>query len=182
MIIGVTGTLGAGKGSVVKYLVEKRGYSYLSVTGFMKSVAQTRGINIDRMTYHNIANEYRAQGATALQKAVIEDGEQRGVTENFVIEAQHTPEEVRFIQGIGGKVFAVDAEIAIRYGRIIKRGGDKDSTTFEEFKEHEELELSPKDGSSNNLIEALKSADFSIENNGTLEELHQQIELVLERL
>ena len=179
MIFGVTGTLGAGKGSVVKYLVEKKGYAYLSVTGFMRAVAESRDIEPVRMTYHDIANEYRALGPTKLQEAVIEDGVKKGIIDNFVIEAQHTPEEVRFIQSLGGVVFAVDADIPTRYERILRRGSDKDQTTFEAFREHEELELTPKENSSNNLVGALMAADVTIHNNGTLEELYQRVEEVL---
>lgn len=179
MIIGVTGTLGAGKGSVVKYLIEQKGFHYLSVTGFMKELAESRGIAPDRMTYHDIANEHRAQGHTRLQEAVMEHGHKKGITDNYVIEAQHTPEEVHFIQSKGGIVIGVDADIRIRYDRIAKRGHDKDNTTFEAFKAHEELEMHPKDGSTNNLRGAIAAADFHIRNDGTLEDLHARIDVIL---
>ncbi len=182
MIIGVTGTLGAGKGSVVDYLTKEKGFAHLGVTDFMRSIANERGITPVRMTFHEIANEHRVLGPTKLQEAVVEWGKGKGVTDNFVIEAQHTPDEVRFVQEQGGIVLAVDADMRTRYDRITSRGHDKDNTTFEEFKAHEELEMRPTDSSSNHLAEALAVADFHIENNGTLEELHAQIEEVLKGL
>lgn len=182
MIVGVTGTLGAGKGSVVDFLVTNKGLAHISVTDFMRSVAKERGILPDRMTFHDIANEYRSQGPTALQEAVLEWGRAQGITENFVIEAQYTPQEVRFIQEKGGIVLAVDADIRTRYERITGRGHDKDNTTFEAFKAHEELEMRPTESSNNHIAEALTAADYRIENNGTLEELHVQIEEVLKNL
>lgn len=181
MIIGVTGTLGAGKGSVVDYLVDQKGFAHLSVTDFMRSVAQERGITPTRMVFHDIANEYRARGPIALQEAVRDWGKEQGITDNFVIEAQHTPDEVRFVQGLGGVVIAVDADIRTRYERIVNRGHDKDNTTFEEFKAHEELEMSPTASSTNNLGESLKIADVLIENNGSVEELHAAVDALLKR-
>ena len=35
LIIGITGTLGAGKGTVVEYLVEKKGFDHYSVRAFL---------------------------------------------------------------------------------------------------------------------------------------------------
>lgn len=181
MIIGVTGSLGSGKGTVVEYLINERGYSYFSVTGFMKSIALSRGISPDRMTYHNIANEYRALGPTKLIEAVLDDA-QKEDTGNFVIEALHTIPEVEFVQSRGGVVIGVDADLRTRYNRITKRGSDKDKTTFQAFKEHEELEMNPQESSSNNLHGAIKAADYLIQNNGTLDELHVQIDAVLEKI
>jgi dephospho-CoA kinase len=182
MIIGVTGTLGSGKGTVVRYLTEQKGFQYLSVTGFMKNVAESRGLPLERMTYHDIANEYRAQGPTKLQEAVLAEGAKRGITGNFVIEAQHTPEEVKFIQSIGGVEFAVDADLKVRYERIRARGGDKDNTTFEAFKAHQEFEMRPQESSSNNLAGAIALANFHLTNSGSLAELHTQIDAVLKQL
>ena len=34
-IIGITGTLGAGKGTIVDYLVQKKGYVHYSVRSFI---------------------------------------------------------------------------------------------------------------------------------------------------
>jgi len=181
MIIGVTGTLGAGKGSVVDYLTKEKGFAHLGVTDFMRSVAKERDIAPVRMTFHDIANEYRMLGPTKLQEAVIAWGKGKGIMDNFVIEAQHTPEEVRFVQEQGGIVIAVDADMRTRYDRITGRGHDKDNTTFEEFKAHEELEMRPTDSSSNHLVEALAAADYHIDNNGTLEELRAKIEDALAR-
>jgi len=179
MIIGITGTLGSGKGSVVDYLVKKKGFQYLSVTGFMKSVAESRGITPDRMTYRNIANEFRAKSPTGLAEAVMEEGRKRGITDNFVIEAQHAPAEVRFIQSKGGIEIAVDADLNIRFERISKRGSEKDQTTFEAFAKHEQEEMKSDDPNKNNLAAAIAAADYRIENNGTREELHARIDEVL---
>jgi dephospho-CoA kinase len=180
MIIGVTGTLGSGKGTVVDYLVGQKGYKHLSVTAFMKSVALSRGVSPDRMTYHNIANEYRELGPTKLVEATLDSA--AGMADNFVVEALHTVPEVQFVQSRGGIVIGVDADLRTRYGRVTKRGSDKDKTTFEAFKKHEELEMNPKESSSNNLAGAIKASDYKVTNSRTLEGLHAQIDAVLAQL
>lgn len=37
-IIGITGTLGAGKGTIVEYLKDKKGFAHFSVREFLKEI------------------------------------------------------------------------------------------------------------------------------------------------
>lgn len=183
MIIGITGTLGAGKGTVVEYLKTK-GFKHFAVSDtFLASEAKKRGLTPDRMTRHNIANEYRAKGPTKLMEAVyamakpaIEAGE------DVIIEPQHTVGEVQFIQSIGGIEFSVDADLHTRYERITKRGSEKDNVSFDEFKRVEDLEMVSTDPNKNNLKAATAAADKHFTNNGTQDELFAQVEAALNTL
>ena len=48
LIIGITGTLGAGKGTVVEYLVEKQGFDHYSVRSFLLKEINRRGMPENR--------------------------------------------------------------------------------------------------------------------------------------
>lgn len=181
MIIGVTGTLGAGKGTVTDYLVRKKGFRHIAVSDtFLTGEAIKRRLTPDRVTRRNIANEYRAKGPTALMEAVYEIARPFVETgENVVMEPQHTAAEVQFIQSIGGIEFAVDAGLEVRYKRIQQRGSEKDKVSFEQFKEEQEFEMSQANPNMNNLGAAIKKADVVFQNNGTQEELFAQVEAAL---
>jgi len=183
MLIGLTGTLGAGKGTVVKYL-ESKGFVHIAVSDtFLAGEARKRGVQPDRKARHDIANEYRSKGPTKLMEAVYELVEEDlGTGNSVVLEPQHTPEEVAFIKAKGGFVFAVDADINTRYKRISARGGTKDDVTLEEFKSIEDLEMRPSEKANNNLAGALDASDHLIMNDGTLEELHANIESILKKI
>ena len=43
-IIGITGTIGAGKGTIVDYLVKEKGYVHYSVRAFIAEEIQRRGL------------------------------------------------------------------------------------------------------------------------------------------
>jgi dephospho-CoA kinase len=178
MIIGIAGTLGAGKGTVVEYLAEKKGFKHYAVSDtFLKNEALKRGLEPDRKARQSIANEYRSKGPTKLQEAVYKmakDDIKSG--EKVIIEPQHTVGEVDYIKSIGGKVISIDADLHVRYERIHKRGGPKDQVTFEEFSEIQKQEMNSEDPNRNNLGAAIATADYHLTNNGTLEELHAQID------
>ena len=44
IIIGITGTLGAGKGTIVDYLVKERGFVHYSVRAFITEEIEKREI------------------------------------------------------------------------------------------------------------------------------------------
>jgi dephospho-CoA kinase len=184
VLIGITGTLGAGKGTVVEYLKDKYGFVDFAVSDtFLAGELKKRGLPPDRVNRRNLANEFRAHGPTKLMESVfalaqsaIEAGE------NVIIEPQHTVAEVEFIQSVGGVEFAVDADLEVRYERISKRGGEKDNVTFEQFKTEQEFEMKQTDPNKNNLSASIAHADYVFTNNGTLDELHHQVDAVMEKL
>lgn len=183
MIFGVTGTLGAGKGTVTEYLVKEKGFAHVAVSDtFLAGEAIKRGLEPNRQARHDIGNEYRAMGPTKLMEACYElalpfiaDGR------DVVIEPQHSIDEVTFIQSKGGIVIGVDADIHLRYERIHARGSAKDNVSFEEFKAMEELEMSPTSTSNNNLFGAKAQADIILMNDGSLEEFHQKVDEALQK-
>jgi dephospho-CoA kinase len=176
-LIGLTGTLGAGKGTVTEYLTKEKGFTYVSVSQFLADEAVRWGREPDRMARHDVANHFRAQGPMALMEACF--AAVPSDAERVVLEPQHTVGEVGFIHGKGGKVIGVDADLHLRYERIKKRGSEKDNVTFEEFKMHQELESKSDDPNEQNLAAAIEAAYVVIQNNGTLDELHTEIDRVL---
>lgn len=184
MIIGITGTLGAGKGTVVEYLKQKYNFKHFAVSDtFLAEEAKKRGLPPDRVNRRNIANEFRSFGPTKLMEAVYEMAKSTiEMGENVIIEPQHTVSEVKFMQSIGGIVFAVDADFDLRYERISKRGSEKDTVTFEQFKEAQVFEMKQTDPNKNNLSASMLSADFVFQNNGALEELHAKVDEVMLKL
>ncbi len=182
ILIGLTGTLGAGKGTVVDYLVREKGFTHYSVSEFLADEAERRGYGRDRMARHNTANEFRAKGATTLMEAVVARAVQEGRGgERVIIDPQHTLAEVEFIKSRGGIEIAVDAKLTLRYDRIKKRGSEKDNVTYEEFIAVQEKEMSSSNPNENNLGAAIQAAQYHLTNDGTKEELYAQIEEVLNK-
>lgn len=184
MILGTTGTHGAGKSTVVAYLVEKKGFKLYSVSDkFLTDEAVRRGLTPDRVTRGAIANEFRAISPTALMEAVLvkaKDDIAEGL--DIIVDPQYTKEEVEYIKEQGGIEIAVDADLPIRFERIQKRGSAKDNITYEEFKERQIRELVSPDPTKQNLAGAIEHADYHILNNGSVEELYAEVDALLEKI
>ncbi|MBQ7073714.1 hypothetical protein IJM86_01330 [bacterium] len=84
------------------------------------------------------------------------------------------------MQNLKGKenflLLSVDAEQKTRYERILKRGSETDSVTFEEFQIQEEKEMNNTDPAKQNVAECMKLADLQIRNDGTFEDLYQKLD------
>lgn len=181
MIIGIAGTLGSGKGTVVQYL-KQRGFAHYSGSGMLREILESRGEAVDRDAYSRAAQELRTKDPEGLAK-LLYARLQSDNPENAIIEALHTIGEVNFVRSIGGKILGIDADTRIRYERITKRGSEKDSISYEKFLEQSKREdESTSDPSAHNISGALRNADVVITNNGTLEELHAQIDEVLKKI
>lgn len=172
MLIGIVGTLGSGKGTVVEYLKQK-GYTHYSASAYLRQVLEARGIEVNRDAYSKLAGELRfldpAGLVRALYEQVIADGKK-----NIIIEALHDDGEANFIKEMGGVLLGVDADMMTRYDRIIIRGTEKDAVTFEEFTR--QIEREETGSAFHNIRSVLSTVDYTIENNGSLAELHTKVD------
>lgn len=182
IIIGITGTLGAGKGTLVDYLVREKGFVHFSVRGFLAEVITEKGQPVNRDTLTHTANELRQQHGPAyiieqLYKKAAEHGQ------NAIIESIRTPGEIEALRNQKGFVLlAVDAGIHIRYERIVKRNSETDRIDFDTFQSNEQREMHSDDLHKQNLAACIRQADFVLNNNGSLQQLEDQAEVIMEKI
>lgn len=176
MIIGITGTDGAGKGTVVAYLVQKKGFTHYSARALIIEEIQKRNVPDNRENMRLVANDLRrAHGndfvvAFSLQKA-REEGKN-----DIVIESIRTVGEATTLKENGGILLCVDADRRIRYERIAQRGSSSDHVTFEEFVLLEEKEMSDADPDGPQKAAVMRMADHTIRNDVSETDLFARIE------
>jgi len=178
MIIGITGTLGAGKGTVVDYLL-KRDFKHYSVRAFLTEEIKKRGLEVSRDNLVSVANDLRAKFGPS---CIVEELHKRAMMAggNAVIESIRCPGEVEALRKKDKFVlFAVDADIEARYTRIIGRGSFTDKISFEEFIAAEQREMESNDPYKQNLRKCIGMADHKFKNDWTVEELHGKVGAVL---
>ncbi len=178
MILGVTGTNGGGKGTVVDYLKTK-GFIHYSVSGEIAKEAERRGLHPDRPTLGMIGNELRALHGAGYFVALFKDRAAASGVRDLVIESIRSLGEAEALRSAGGALLAVDADRHVRYGRIIGRGSHKDKVDFEIWRMQEEKEWHNQAAHDMDVPGVMSRADFTIDNDGTLVELHAKLDEVL---
>jgi len=175
-IIGITGTLGAGKGTIVDYLTTHHGFKHFSVRGYLSTIIKAQGKEVNRDSLTHTANELRAQNSPSfIAEELFKEALQTGT--NCIIESIRTVGEVNALKAKGNfNLFSVDTDRRIRYERILKRASETDMISFETFSDNEEREMTSTDPNKQNLSACMKLADYHFTNNGTFEELYRQVD------
>ncbi|HRH55832.1 MAG TPA: AAA family ATPase [Candidatus Paceibacterota bacterium] len=178
MIIGITGSFGAGKGAVVDYLVREKGFADFSARNFIAKEIKHRGLPVNRDTLTNTANDIREKhGATYIIESLYNEAKERGG--DAVVESLRAVAEVRLIKKLGGLVLGIDAPPQVRYERARARGSETDNVPYEEWLQQEVRESNPNEPTKQNIFGALSESDVIIENSGSLEELYEKVDHML---
>ncbi len=174
MIIGVTGTLGAGKGTIVEFLKQK-GFKHYSVRDFLVAEMNRLGVENNRDNMVKVANHLREKNSPSyIAEKLYEQAEKDGG--NCVIESLRAIGEVDALRKKGEFfLFAIDADIKSRYSRIILRQSTTDNISFDEFVENEKREMNSNDPNKQNLSKCIAMADFIFQNNSSIQELFRKV-------
>ena len=180
MILGLSGLNGSGKGEVVSYL-EARSFYPLSLSDVLRDELAARGVEETRERMIETGRELRtAEGpgalAERLSRKLVPD-------RNYVIDSVRHPAEVEVLRSRTSRfqLIWVDAEEATRLERIRVRGRHGDPDTLEELRRLEGRELGDPDPAAQQLLAVRDLADFTVQNDGSVAELQETVQRVLER-
>jgi len=182
IVIGITGTIGAGKGTIVENLIKERGFQHYSVRAFLIEEIKNRKMPINRDSMVIVANDLRAKNSPSFVTDQLYF-KAKETSENCVIESIRTPGEITSLRGKENFcLIAVDAKTENRYERIKLRKSETDMISFETFKENETREMTSKDPNKQNLKICIEMADFVLSNDGSIKELYEDLEKVLKEI
>ena len=177
--IGLTGPIAGGKGEVVKILIDK-GFKHTSLSDRIRESLAGQGTEVTRTSMQNEGDRLRLEfGNSVLAARTLEllEGEERGV----VIDSIRHPDEVLALKERKVVMIGVTADQRTRFDRVRSRDRGGDPLTFDEFKSADDREIEGDDHRIN-LGGCLELADCVIENEGTIDELAEKVNGVLENL
>ena len=174
MIIGITGTQGAGKGTVVEELT-KKGFTHYSARECIASKVKEQNLELTRDNFRITADSLRKQfGAQYVIEQLYLQAKSNGT--DAIIESVRTVGEVEFLRKQPDFfLISIDADITLRYNRAIARKSELDHVSFEEFRRQEETEFSNTESHMMNIKKCMQLADIQLTNNGTIRDLQVQL-------
>jgi len=177
MIIGLTGSLCAGKGEVANYL-KNLGFFSCSLSDVLREEADKHQIPKTRESLIQLGNELRknhGNGVLALMIKRILPGEI-----NIVIDSIRNPEEVRELKQLPGFILVgVDSLEETRFARMLARNRSGDPKTIEDFRKINE-DLGVEYGQQ--VQNCMKMANCILVNNVLIDQLYRKIDRMLKDL
>ncbi len=176
-VIGLTGSIGAGKDVVSKYLVSKYGYIQITIGDVVREAMKKKGLEITRENSDAFSQEMRDKfGADYWIKQCVKKAKNYPKS---VIDGVRLPSDNDAIKSEFGKdyiLLKVDAEPMIRFQRLQSRGRSdlpKDLAHFESQERSQNQMFK--------LDETFKAASAVIDNSTTLDNLYKNIDETLKR-
>ncbi len=179
-VIAFVGLPLSGKSTAAK-VAEEMGIPVVCMGDIVREEAKRRGLPQTDENLGKIAEELRRkEGMDAIAKRCIPIIREKGMETGVVVVdgIRGIAEVERFKREFGEDfiLINIEAPLEIRFQRALKRKRSDDITTIEDLKKRDERELSW------NMGEAMKIANFTIENVGGLEEFREKVRDILTQL
>ncbi len=176
MIIGLTGSLAAGKGVVSDFLKEK-GFVYLSLSDEVRALAKENKIEITRKNLQDFANKKREEDNSGFFAKIVTDKIKNQQYEKAIVDGIRNPAEINELKKLKNFfLISVDAPQQLRFQRIIERNRESDPSIWDEFlrtdaRDKGEGELETGQG----VGKCMAQANFILINQGTIDEAKKKI-------
>lgn len=181
-VIGLTGTLCSGKGSVKEIISRKVDCYAVSLSSVIKAEMEEKKGELSRKVLQDRGNELRKKYGLDILARLATDYMQKD-KEILIVDGIRNPGEVEYLRKKFGKNFfliAVDAPREIRFERMIKRNRKDDPKTWEEFLETDERDLGKGEPEYGQQVKkCMEKADFLIINDKDLKDLEEKVDEII---
>ncbi len=179
MVLGIAGEIASGKGTLAKYIKEKKGGNIHRFSTALRDVAHRMHLEESRENLQKISTIFRENFNDNLLSEVIYHDAQADEHPIMVIDGVRRMADIEKLRSLPDfHLIYIDTEIKIRYERIIKRKENSDDATktFADFKLDHQREAERQ------IKDLKKYADFVINNNGSFLELYHQVDKIIDEL
>ena len=182
VMIGITGTLCSGKGTLTEYFKEM-GFETISLSDILRDEARLNNIELTRENLQKLGNLIREKhGAGALAILALEKMKDK---ENFIVESIRNPGEVEVLKKERKfYLITVDAPREIRIERLLRRYNEgsrkEDPITEEEIIEKMDIDEGKGQNEAGQQVrKVMEMADYHIFNDKSLENLKHEVNKIL---
>ena len=175
-VIGIIGSIRSGKDEAGEYIASKLGVPIYQISSPLKQICAETGVEPTRENLVALGTRLaKERGDGYLAEYILEH-----MPDFAVITGMRQLGQIAVLKSSSKlTLVAIDATPETRFerGQIDKKNGE--ATTLEEFIARELAENSPPNAQ--RLFECMKLADYHVENEGSIEELHNKLDEILEQ-
>ncbi|MCK5212069.1 AAA family ATPase [Candidatus Parcubacteria bacterium] len=179
IIIGLVGEISSGKGAINKYLEKNYHAKTFRFSTILRDVLDRIYFSNSRQNIQLLSTILRQNfGENVLSKVMAKDVE--NAKKNIIsIDGIRRQADIECLKKIKGFILIqVQAGPKTRYERLIARNENKGDTN----KSYEEFLADSKKEADADIPKVMKTADYAIDNNGTLKNLHDQIDKLIKNI
>ena len=176
IILGLVGEISCGKSTATQYLKSKYNAVTFKFSDSLRDVSNRMHIEQNRANLQLLSTILRQNFGEDLLSKVIAEDVRNADAKIIITEGIRRPSDIEYLKNVPGfKLIAVKADERIRYERLTERSENADdrNKTWEQFQKDglQEAELQIK--------AVMDQADFVLDNNGSTEDLHAQIDTLM---
>lgn len=179
IIIGLVGQVACGKEVIKRYLVSKFDAEECRFSTPLRDILNRMGIDISRENLQKVSTILRHGFGEDLLAKTISIDSSKLEAELVVIDGVRRLSDIKYLKELPNfYLVKVEADSKLRYERTVSRkenAGD-DKKTYEQFLLDEQAEADRE------IPVVMETAKYSLDNNGTLEELYLQIDTLVGNL
>lgn len=179
IILGITGPMASGKGTVADYLKEKHGAVIYKFSTPLRNVLDRLYLEQSRQNMQDISTVLRKQFGEDLLAKIISHDVEKDDSKLIVVDGIRRLTDIKYLNELPEfHLISITADQKLRWERITQRGENPDDAnkTFEEFQQNEQAEAERQ------IAEVVATAKLELDNNNGYENLYQQIENILKKI
>ena len=179
IILGLVGPLSSGKGTTSQYLKEKYNAQVYRFSTILRDILDRLHLEQSRANMQDASRVLRETFGSDLLANVIAQDVSSDSAKIIVVDGVRREPDIKYLKELPDfHLVCINADQKIRHKRMTQRGENPDDNqkTFEQFQQDEQAEAEQQ------IKQVAKLAEFTIDNNGTIDQLHQQTEKILDEV
>jgi dephospho-CoA kinase len=166
MIIGLSGKIASGKSTTAKYLGEKYNFRILKTNAFLKTVLKTKAVKVDRANLQLLGEQLiSVMGAPGFVATILE----------YLPEDNYIIDSIRYVEAVG----YLRKKYKNEYLHLHMVAENKNRRLRMKPDDRKNFDIIEKAGTERGNEQLRQVADKTIINNGTLNDLYIQIDVIM---
>lgn len=174
-LIGLSGEMGSGKGTIAHYLVDRYGFAPFRMSDMLRDIVDRLHVEQSRENISKTSKMIRDTFGEDIMSRVVAQDAQKATT-HVVIDGIRRMEDIEHLQHLENFILVyIEVDERVRYERLVLRNENKGDAekTFEEFQKEQQMEADSR------ITELRDRADIVINNDGDITKLYSRVDSLI---